>query len=266
MILKIKIMKKGIDINRIISLYKEGKNSAEISEIVGCCPTNITRRLKKVGITFKRDYSKARHRRDNRTPVDTDFFKSINTEEKAYFLGIMFSDGSVNRNQFYLKLKDEDVVIKFKSSLKCSYPVKHNESPYNNYILEISCQEMCNDLIKLGCVPNKTKIIQFPNIPKELNRHFIRGFMDGDGCIRVGKTVSKCAFDIACASYQFIQQLKDVLTPFTSHIGVSKETKYDVWHLRCAGKQVKALLDWLYQDSTVYMQRKYFKYQLISSL
>lgn len=259
-------MKKGIDINYIISLYKESKNSAEISEIVGCCPVNITRRLKKAGIKFKRDYSKVRHCRDNRTPIDINFFKTIDTEEKAYFLGIMFSDGSVSRNQFYLKLKDEDVVIKFKNSLKCSYPIKHNESPYSNYILEISCQEMCNDLIKLGCVPNKTKIIQFPNIPKELNRHFIRGFMDGDGCIRVGETVGKCTFDIACASYQFVQQLRDILTPFTSHIGISKETKYDVWHLRCAGKQVKTLLDWLYQDSTVYMQRKYFKYQLISSL
>lgn len=66
-------MKKGIDINSIISLYKEGKNSAEISEIVGCCIANITRRLKKAGITFKRDYSKVRHHRNNRTPIDINF-------------------------------------------------------------------------------------------------------------------------------------------------------------------------------------------------
>ena len=44
---KIKIMKKGININRIISLYEEGKNSAEISEILGCCPANITKRFAK---------------------------------------------------------------------------------------------------------------------------------------------------------------------------------------------------------------------------
>ena len=46
-------------------------------------------------------------------------------------------------------------------------------------------------------------------------------------------------------------------------------TIYKYFHktlVRCAGKQVKTLLDWLYQDSTVYMQRKYFKYQLLSSL
>lgn len=259
-------MKKGININQIVALYNEGKNASEIAEIVGCCPVNVTRRLRTVGINFKRDYSKTRHSRINRIPIDINFFKEINTEEKAYFLGIMFSDGSITHKQFYLKLKDSDVVYKFKKALKCGYSIRHNEFPYNNYILEVSCQEMCRDLIKLGCVPNKTRTIQFPNIPIDMYRHFIRGFMDGDGCIRVGETLGKCMFDMTSASYQFILQLKDVLTPYTTHIGIAKESKYDVWHLRCGGKQVKFLLEWLYKDSTVYMQRKYFKYQLISSL
>jgi intein-encoded DNA endonuclease-like protein len=259
-------MNKGISIDRIISLFNDGKTPTEISEILGCCVSNITRRLKKAGLVVVRDYSKTRHNRAGRTSIDIDFFKSIDTEEKAYFLGIMFSDGSVSKNQFYLKLNDEDVVIKFKEALKCEYPIRHNEVPYYNYVLEVSCQEMCNDLIKLGCVPNKTKVLEFPDMNDNLKRHFIRGFMDGDGCIRVGSTLGKCMFDIASASYNFIVQLKDTLQPHTTHIGISKETSYDVWHLRCAGKQVKTLLDWLYQDSSVYMKRKYFKYQLISSL
>lgn len=259
-------MKKGININSIISLYKEGKNIAEIAEILNCTVSNVSRRLKKAGIDFKRDYTKTRYSRANRISIDTNFFKVVDSEEKAYFLGIMFSDGSVAENQFYLKLKDEDVIVKFKKALKCNYPIRHNEIPYSNYILQVSCREMCKDLVKLGCVPNKTKVLQFPVIPKELYRHFIRGFMDGDGCLRVGQTLGKCVFDIASASYQLVQQLKNIVTPYTTHVGICKEKKYDVWHLRCVGKQVKPLLDWLYKDSNVYMQRKYFKYQLISSL
>ena len=54
-------------------------------------------------------------------------------------------------------------------------------------------------------------------------------------------------------------------TPYSSYIGICKEKKYDVWHLRCGGKQVKKILDWIYKDATVYMNRKYFKYQLLSS-
>ena len=40
--------------------------------------------------------------------------------------------------QFYLKMKDEDVVIKFKEALKCDYPIRHDEIPYYNYTLQIT--------------------------------------------------------------------------------------------------------------------------------
>lgn len=257
--------KLGINIDYIISLYKAGKSTVEIAEICHCCISNITRRLKKQGIQVNRDYTKTRYSRNGRHKVDINFFKEINTEEKAYFLGIMFSDGSVSKNQFYLKLNDEDVVIKFKNALKCDYNIIHNEEPYYNYILEVSSTEMCNDLISLGCTINKSKTIKFPNIPSNLWNHFIRGFIDGDGCIRVGKNKSKDFLDITSASYVFINQLKEKLIPYSSYIGICKEKKYDVWHLRCGGKQVKKILDWIYKDATVYMNRKYFKYQLLSS-
>lgn len=258
--------KKGINIEDIISLYQEGKTPIQISEVYNCSPINISRRLKKAGFNVVRDSTKRRYTRLNRTEVDTSFFENIDTEEKAYFLGIMFSDGSVSRNQFYLKLKDEDVVVKFKEALKCNYAIRHNEIPYYNYILQISSIKMCEDLTNLGCCPNKTRVLKFPNIPNSLYRHFIRGFLDGDGCIRVGKTLGTSSLDIACASQEFIITLKEVLAPIAIHIGISKEKKYDVWHLRCGGRQVKTILDWLYKDSTVYMDRKYFKYQLLSSL
>lgn len=119
---------------------------------------------------------------------------------------------------------------------------------------------MCQNLVDLGCTINKTKTIRFPKIPENLIPHFIRGFIDGDGCIRVGNTLGGCMLDIASASPQFILDLKDKIEPYASHVGISKEINFDVWHLRCGGKQVKAILNWIYADSTVYMQRKYFKY------
>lgn len=256
--------KLGISIEQIVHLYEEGKTPIEIAELLGCTHSNIVRRLHKYGIKNTKDYARVRHNRKGRHAVDLSFFKDINTEEKAYFLGIMMSDGSVHKNGFYLKLKDEDIVVKFKSVLRSDSQIIHYEKPFYNYVLQIYSQEMAEDLIKLGCVPNKTKILQFPPIPKELYSHFIRGYMDGDGCIRVGKTRSTDYFDITSASYTFLLQLKEILTPYTSHIGISKEKKYDVWHLRCGGKQVKFLLDWIYKDGTVYMQRKFFKYQLLS--
>ena len=47
---------------------------------------------------------------------------------------------------------------------------------------------MVNDLINLGCIPNKSLTLTFPDfINDELLPHFIRGYFDGDGCIWNGK-------------------------------------------------------------------------------
>lgn len=109
--------KKGISFERILELYQSGKNIAEIAEEVGCKICNVSNRLKKKGFTRPRDYTKTRYCRTNKLKVNLNFFKNILTEEQAYFLGIMFADGSVTPAKFYLKLKDEDVIVKFKEAL-----------------------------------------------------------------------------------------------------------------------------------------------------
>jgi intein/homing endonuclease len=41
----------------------------------------------------------------------------------------------------------------------------------------------------MGMVPNKSLVLKFPDIPKEMYRHFIRGYFDGDGslCLHINK-------------------------------------------------------------------------------
>ena len=62
-----------------------------------------------------------------RTPVDDNYFKKINSEDKAYFLGLIATDGSLSsdlknqkRRKLSIHLKAEDVHIlkKFKKCLK----------------------------------------------------------------------------------------------------------------------------------------------------
>lgn len=256
--------KLGIKIEDIMQLYNDGKTPIQIAEIFGCHISNITKRLRKYGVNTSRDYTKSRYNRTNRHKVNLSFFECIDNEEKAYFLGLMMSDGSVHKNGFYLKMKDEDIIVKFKEVLCYDGPVKHDEIPYYSYKIQVYSQKMVKDLINLGCTPNKTHTLVFPTLPDSLVRHFIRGYMDGDGCIRVGKNEGANYFDITSASYGFLLSLKPIIESHVNYIGISKEKKYDVWHLRCGGKQVKQLLDWLYQDSTVYLQRKFFKYKLLS--
>ena len=260
--------KKGIKLETIIKLYSSGLNTAQIAEQLGCGHGNISLRLKKAGITIKRDYSNRRlPSRVNKHQIDETFFDCIDSEAKAYFLGLMFSDGSVSKNQFYLKLKDEDIILKFRDVLKCDYPVRSIEIPYKAYILTVSSQTLCTSLSKLGCVPNKTRVIKLPKLRNDLYRHFIRGFFDGDGCLQLQDKKYHCRFDLTSASKEFLEQVRPLITAHAKTNGhLGKETKYDVWHLNYTGHQVQQILDWLYESSNFYLQRKYTKYKLLSSL
>lgn len=259
--------KKEIEIEKILELYNKGLQPIEIAEQLNCCVTNITRRLKKNGVNVCRDYSKHRYSRVGRHSIDEDFFNEIDDEAKAYFLGLMYSDGSVATTQFYLKLKDEDIIIKLKECLKSSAPIQRRyNGGYSSYCLTISSKKSCSNLIKWGCIPNKTKIIQLPKLREDLYRHFIRGFFDGDGCLQLQNKIYHCRFDLTSASKKFLEQIRPIITKHAKTNGhLGKETKYEVWHLNYSGNQVVQILDWLYKDSNFYLKRKYDKYQILKN-
>ena len=261
-----KLGKKGIQKERILELYNKGLNITQIAEETGCDKTNISHRLKRLGIVLQRDYSKTRRSRINRLAVDENYFEYIDTEGKAYFLGIMYSDGSISQNQFYLKMKDEDVLQSFKQELQTEAPIRRIETYQDAYILTVCCKKLCDDLCKHGCIPNKTRIIQIPKLREDLYRHFIRGFFDGDGCLQLNDKIYHCRFDLVCAAKNFLEQVRPIITKHAKTNGyLGKEKKYDIWHLNYSGHQVIQIMDWLYEDSHFYMKRKHDKYLLLKN-
>lgn len=125
---------------------------------------------------------------------DENFFEKIDSEEKAYFLGFIFADGCVSndpkkyRYQVTLKLhtKDKHILDSFIKSVKGEMPVwKHGQREMSE--VHFSGKKMVNDLINLGVTPNKTFTLQYPTINETLEKHFLRGYFDGDECIRVNE-------------------------------------------------------------------------------
>lgn len=263
--------KLGIKLEDLISLYSEGKNLAEIAEIVQVKSIScISKRLKKAGIVVKRDYSKTRKRRTNCYKINEKYFEKIDTEGKAYFLGLMMADGCVNSNgnHFYLKMKDEDIIQKFKKELECEHPIRYtNYENHTMYILEVSSKKSCDFLKKYGCVPNKDYIVQLPDIEECLIRHFIRGYFDGDGCLQLQNVIYRCRFDIVSASKSILEQFRLIIAKHSITKGyLGKETYSNSWHLNFSGHQVENILDWLYKDANFYLKRKYDKYLILKTM
>ena len=124
-----------------------------------------------------------------RHTLNKNYFKNIDTEEKAYWLGFIAADGCVykmSKNAYRLQINLSAVDIGhlelFNDCIESDYIItqkKVNNS--DTCILKISSKEFTDNLINLGITPNKSLIVQMPNISQDLIRHFIRGYFDGDG-------------------------------------------------------------------------------------
>lgn len=126
-------------------------------------------------------------------------FETIDTEEKAYWLGFLYADGTISskENKIELGLAEKDLthIQKFRTFIGISNKICYRESS-KSYRFSFRSYKCKQDLINKGCVPNKSLILTFPSasqVPIALLKHFIRGYFDGDGwftntkkCFQVG--------------------------------------------------------------------------------
>jgi len=121
-------------------------------------------------------------------PFNHNSFDVIDTPEKAYWLGVLYTDGNVNKDRNYISLETKDLVWlkQFQTFIKSTHKIMtHRKGNSITWSLRIGSQYLCNQLNKYGIVPNKTYNHSIPvYIPEgDLESHFWRGCIDGDGCI-----------------------------------------------------------------------------------
>lgn len=210
--------------------------------------------------------------------IDPTFFEKIDTEGKAYILGLLYSDGWVRDHEFGIELRDydKDILINIKNILNTNYEIKSIIQKYNNktkYQLRIYSKKISRDLIKLGCVKNKSLILKFPNfsiVPENLIKHFIRGYFDGDGSVsHHSKNILnniKINFS-GCVS--FIYPLKkylneiNILPDNKINFGKDKERKIFCTMEWNGKNNLISLYNYLYKDANYFGSRKKAKFDEI---
>lgn len=181
--------------DEIIAKYNAGKSTVELGKEYGVNPNSIYYRLKKLGIN-PRGRSQAKRTYD----VVEDFFDLINTQEKAYLLGILYADGCNSTEISCIRLilgeQDYDLLQRLcKLIYKCDRPLlkrkgklfTDNGKEYlrkDSYCLAISNKHISQQLESYGLVKAKSLKVTFPTcIPDNLLSHFVRGYFDGDGSL-----------------------------------------------------------------------------------
>lgn len=78
--------------------------------------------------------------------------------------------------------------------------------------MQISSISFYNFLMNIGLMPNKSKVVGKINVPTDFYNHFLKGVIDGDGCIGRWKhprnNCEQWSLRIVSASENFINWLK----------------------------------------------------------
>lgn len=192
----------------------------------------------------------------------------IDTQEKAYLLGLFYSDGNVGTNQTQcrveLKLDDKELIFNLQKLFPFFYihydrGIKIELGNYNKKLKE--------DLILNGCFPRKSfenkNNLHIPAINDSIIRHFIRGYFDGDGgcALTISKGKIQKRVYIYSASIPFLNEIRGFLT---SNNVLSRVNVYnEIGKLEINTSSYNDFYSFLYDGSTIFMDRKRSKYREI---
>lgn len=271
-------MSKKIEIDRDIiePIYAKTKSVNQTAKTLGISWNTCKRILDEYGIST---YSKANQYGECK---DIECFSSIKTEEDAYWLGIMYSDGWVraDRNEIGLGSIDRELIERFKAYTGTTNSIQVKEKDYCKgktfpggricksskefYTITFSSKKTKENLKKLGCMPKKSLILCCPTkeqVPDELLWHFFRGYVDGDGWLRYNTNSHKYTVGLI-GTQKFIEELTGRLR--IRHYGHMrhKEENGNTFNFSIDKRElVEKVLINMYSNSSIYLTRKYQRCQ-----
>lgn len=119
----------------------------------------------------------------------TFFWEKLPKADLWYLVGLIASDGCLSPDGRHIDItsQDKDYLESIRHQFELSVAVSQKLSGYTNrfgYRIQFSSKSFYNFLSQIGLTPKKSKTIGALNIPKTHFCHFLRGVIDGDGCIR----------------------------------------------------------------------------------
>lgn len=203
--------------------------------------------------------------------------KNINSPEKAYLLGLFYSDGCIIDNNgsyaasIVLHENDKYLLEKIQSLFPFFRLAKQA-----NHAWELVCTKkaLVKDLQSNGILfrksTNNKEFLRFPKIPLKLYSHFIRGYFDGDGSVYKQKQ-GNTKIEIGGTCFYMITDIIKIL--YDNRITVNLKCKYTGEALRkhdfyvlytSSDKISKQFANYIYQNcGDLYLKRKYDKLYFI---
>lgn len=206
------------------------------------------------GIYWRRKYER-----------DSDYFKKW-TGEMAYLLGLIYADGNIKDNclNITFKIEDLDFLMNIKKCLKYGGNIRKGKTILKGKIYEycslsIRDSDIYKDLVSLGVTENKTYNSTFPYIPDEFKKDFIRGQIDGDGCVDIqypsGCNTPQIRIRFVNYSKSYMEHWNGLMT----HLGFKNKNinhRNNVYEICYSTKESIKYYNEFYYDGCLCLERK----------
>jgi len=238
---------------QIISAFNYGMECRDIPNYVGVSGRAVARVLCEAGVNTKRK---------NRYTLNESYFDAIDSQVKAYLLGLIAADGCVTKTNYVaFESVDKELTELLSNEIQYSGKIRIVTPQYYapHYRVNFSSQRIARALHSYGIVTGRMFSGNYYFPDSEYLASYILGYFDGDGCAYVNEGRSGGLICIV-GSLEFNSELARQLGMGYVDKHFLKKVYYWKIHSR---KNIETFYNFVYKQSSLGLQRKKKKIEQI---
>lgn len=196
-------------------------------------------------------------------PVDPSFFSEIGPKQ-AWLAGLFAADGCIVNNRVVSISQSGDhglrLIEQVQEMLGHSAPILHHK---NAHQVTVTSPELVELLARFNVTKRKTATYKYPSdmLTPDIVRPFIRGYIDGDGCVSIARWKDGRTGLIICfvGTSQFVSRAVEDIPIAMRVNGITRCP--GMMEARIAGSRAIALGRWLWADRDLPRHAKQEKYE-----
>lgn len=272
--------KSKLDGTSVIEDYLGGFSADQLAERYGMSDVAVRNYLKKKRVEMRKSNDPVYDiNRASPYTFNEHWLDELDSPEKFYFLGFFAADGCNFKKQNNVKIKlqtgDLELLEKFKVLLESDRPIydvyqkatDNRKESFQKHLIFTS-KYFCSRLEELGLPERKTCCLHFPDyIPEIYLRDYIRRVFDGDGSITINRDGKARGTSDIAGHPCFLKELKSVIENTLPINIIFYQINETCAHLKINRQEdIKLFMDWMYKESSLYLERKFQTYQEFLSL
>lgn len=190
------------------------------------------------------------------------------SEESAYWGGFIAADGCITNNTLKICLGYDDLshLEKFQKFMQNTHKITINTEKYYRCEMSFKQEKVIQDLKdKYNITERKSLTYKLPELDDKYFWHFLRGYFDGDGCICESfsnkNSITATLYTTITGSNEFINSLYNKV-----NLAGTIQQKQNVSVIRFNTNSSYKLLDCMYADCSIYLDRKFNLYKQVTNV